>query len=134
MEIPTDWHTGTNENDDGSAYLTAASSAVNPDEAGLGLGSQGNMGPDDVLVNITEIKHPSEPAGFQQLTGPPAVSRDQLGDYAVPAPAMSVENYTESGRFFQIGVAFGTADPTDAAFQNANQVLSSLTVDPDGSS
>jgi hypothetical protein len=57
VRIPDDWHTGKSQNDDGSAYLTAASSPVNSDEAGLGIGSQPNTGADDVLVNITEIKN-----------------------------------------------------------------------------
>lgn len=133
VQIPDDWHTGKSQSDDGSAYLTAASSPVNSDESGLGIGSQPNMGADDVLVNITEIKNPPDKSGFQSLTGGPQVSRDQLGDFAVPAPAMSIENYTESGRYFEVGVAFGSADPTDAQFSEANQVLSSLTVQPDGS-
>jgi hypothetical protein len=132
VRIPDNWHTGKSENDDGSAYLTAASSPVNSDEAGLGIGSQPNMAGDDVLVNITEIKNPPDKSGFPSLTGVPQVGRAQLGDFAVPAPAMSIENYTESGRYFEVGVAFGSLDPTDAQFSEANQVLSSLAVQPDG--
>jgi hypothetical protein len=133
VQIPDDWHRGKSRNDDGSAYLTTASSPVDSDESGLGIGSQANMGPDDVLVNITEITNPPDTSGFQSLTGGPQVSRDQLGDFAVPAPAMSIENYTESGRYFEVGVAFGGADPSDAQFSEANHVLSSLTVQPGGS-
>ncbi len=128
LAIPADWHSGTSRNDDGAAYLTAASSAVDRHEAGLGVGSQRYMQPGDVLVSVTEVKDPPDPSGFQQLDGAPRVSRDQLGDYAVPAPAMSIEDYTESGRYFQIGVAFGRLHPTDAQLQAANDVLSSLTV------
>jgi hypothetical protein len=86
------------------------------------------MQPGDVLVSVAEVKNPPHPSGFQQLDGAPRVSRGQLGDYAVPTAAMSIEDYTENGRYFQIGVAFGRARPTDTQLQTANDVLSSLTV------
>ena len=63
-----------------------------------------------------------------KLRGAPGARRDQLGDYAVQAPAMSIEDCTERERYFQIGVAFGRARPTDEQFRTANEVLSSLMV------
>ena len=117
-------------NDDGAVYLTAATNAVDEHEAALGIGSQDAMQPGDVLVTVAEIKNPPDPSGFQVLHGEPRVSHDQIGDYAVPAPAMSIEAYREHGRYFQIGVAFGRARPTDDQIRSANEVLSSLAVRP----
>jgi hypothetical protein len=130
LAIPADWHTGTSQNDDGAAYLTTASSPVDSHEAGLGVGSQHYMQPGDVLVSVTEVKAPPDPPGFQQLDGAPRVSRGQLGHYAVPAPAMWIEDYAERGRYFQIGVAFGRERPTDEQLRTANDVLSSFVVRP----
>jgi hypothetical protein len=42
--------------------------------------------------------------------------------------AMSIEDYTGGGRYFQIGVAFGRVRPTDEQFRTADEVLSSLMV------
>jgi len=130
LAAPAGWQTGVSRNDDGAAYLTAASNPVDDHEAALGIGSQEDMGPNDVLVSVAEVENPPDAAGFQPLHGVPHVSRDQLGAYAVPAPAMSIEDYTEGGRYFQIGVAFGRSVPTDEQFRVANEVLSSLTVRP----
>jgi hypothetical protein len=130
LAIPADWHTGTSQNDDGAPYLTTASSAVDRHEAALGVGSQQYMQPGDVLVSVTEVKDPPDPSGFQQLDGAPRVNRGQLGHYAVPAPAMWIEDYTESSRYFQIGVAFGRERPTDEQLRTANDVLSSFAVRP----
>jgi hypothetical protein len=130
LAVPAGWHTGVSRNDDGSAYLTAASSDVDEHEGALGIGSQSGMQPEDVLISIAEIQNPPDPSGFQPLTGTPQVSRNQLGQYAVPAPAMSVEAYTASGRYFQVGVAFGRVRPTNAQLRTANQVLSSFAVEP----
>jgi hypothetical protein len=41
---------------------------------------------------------------------------------------MSIEDYTERGRYFQIGVVFGRARPTDEQIRTANGLLSSLMV------
>jgi len=130
LAIPADWQTGTSQNDDGAAYLTTASSAVDSHEGALGVGSQQYMQPGDVLVSVTEVKDPPDPSGFQQLDGAPRVSRGQVGDYAVPAPAMWIADYTEGGRYFQIGVAFGRERPTNEQLRTANDVLSSFAVRP----
>jgi hypothetical protein len=112
-----------------AAACSAAPAGSDP-PAALGVGSQQYMQPGDVLVSVTEVKDPPDPSGFQQLDGAPRVSRGQLGDYTVPAPAMWLADYTDRGRYFQIGVAFGRERPTDEQFRTANDVLSSFAVRP----
>ena len=126
LTIPSDWHRTTSVNDDGSAYLTAASSPVSAGDGVLGMASQENLGGDDVLISISELKAP-DPDGFQPISAGPQVDASQIGDYAAPAAALIDQPYTMNGRYFQIGVAFGRRHPTNAQIALANQVLASLT-------
>lgn len=126
LTIPSDWHRTTSVNDDGSAYLTAASSPVSAGDGALGIASQENLGRDDILISITELKAP-DPEGFQPISAGPHVDAAQVGDYATPAPALIDQPYTMNGRYFQIGVAFGRRPPTSVQIAIANQVLASLT-------
>lgn len=131
MTIPGTWNSTTSQNPgNNAAILTAASSPVVPGDGGLSKASQVNLGPNDVLISITEQVTPYDLSGWQQMTSVPQVDRSEIVGYAVPAPAMIIQAYQASGRYFSVGVAFGQQDPTDAQFDLANQILATFTVSP----
>jgi hypothetical protein len=125
-ETPRGWDSTTNF--DGAAYVTAATSGVSPADGALGINSQMDMTPGDVLVSIVEYRHPRRPAGFTRISRPPKVDLSEVRFSEGTPHAMFLEAYAEHGRYFQFGGAFGRERPTSAQAALADRVLASLRV------
>lgn len=132
LDIPDTWDSTTFEDKNQAPYLLVASSTVTADDGALGYVSQESMGADDVLIDVSEAVGVTDASAssYQPITGAPQISRSDIGSYSVPAPAVVNQFYKMNGRYFQIVVAFGQEDPTDAQIATANDVLSTLTVEP----
>jgi hypothetical protein len=89
------------------------------------------MGPRDVVVTLHEFTPSCPCSGFTSgglpiSIGPGDVVSDPGFD---PGHAYAERAFQVSGRWFALGVAFGTAPPEAPAEQQANSVLSTLSID-----
>jgi hypothetical protein len=71
---------------------------------------------------------PANEDAYQAISGPPQVDRSEIAGYPESAPAFINQFLEINGRFFQLGVGFGQADPTDDQIATVNSVLNTITV------
>ncbi|MDP9342225.1 MAG: hypothetical protein M3Q23_09020 [Actinomycetota bacterium] len=90
------------------------------------------MAPEDIVVALHEFTPSCPCTGFQAVSAPVSIGPgDVVSDPGFdPGHAYAEQAFQNGGRWFVLGVAFGTAVPGAAAEQQANSVLSTLWIDP----
>lgn len=139
LELPPGWFGRVVKPDERDAIVVNASNFEQRHEAYLGPKTANAMDEDSIHIELAGFDPLPDLAGrgsWKAAELPISVDQSHLGGpfSGMPAPAVAARWLVIDGRAVHVFVGFGTSDPSDAMFDEANRVLATLSIDEEEAS
>jgi hypothetical protein len=135
LELPPGWYGRVVKPGERDSIVVSASNFAQPHESYLGPKTAKAMDEDSIHIELAGFDpHSDELAGrasWKATELPISIDRSHLGGpfEGMPAPAVAARWLVIDGRAVMVFVGFGTSNPSDAMFDEANRVLATLSID-----